>query len=203
MNWIDRLERKYSRFAIKNLTKYLIIGTAFVFIISLFDDFRYIEALLTLEPSLVMKGQIWRLVTFVFVPFVGSFWIIFVLYIFYVFGTALERYWGSFRFNLYYFIGVLAAIVAAFLGEFWGGKVTSEFLYMSIFLAFAYLNPNYELLLFFIIPVKVKYLAWFDVVFTVLSIIFRPETRITALLSFTSFVVFLERRFLMYTCFRV
>jgi len=58
-----------------------------------------------------------------------------------------------------------------FLGEFWGGKVTSEFLYMSIFLAFAYLNPNYELLLFFIIPVKVKYLAWFDVVFTVLSII--------------------------------
>jgi len=82
----------------------------------------------------------------------------------------------------------LAAIV--FLGEFWGGKVTSEFLYMSIFLAFAYLNPNYELLLFFIIPVKVKYLAWFDVVFTVLSIIFRPETRITALLSFTSFVVF-------------
>jgi len=111
----------------------LIIGTAFVFIISLFDDFRYIEALLTLEPSLVMKGQIWRLVTFVFVPFVGSFWIIFVLYIFYVFGTALERYWGSFRFNLYYFIGVLAAIVAGFLGEFWGGKVTSEFLYMSIF----------------------------------------------------------------------
>jgi len=102
LNWIDRLERKYSRFAIKNLTKYLIIGTAFVFIISLFDDFRYIEALLTLEPSLVMKGQIWRLVTFVFVPFVGSFWIIFVLYIFYVFGTALERYWGSFRFNLYY-----------------------------------------------------------------------------------------------------
>jgi len=190
LNWIDRLERKYSRFAIKNLTKYLIIGTAFVFIISLFDDFRYIEALLTLEPSLVMKGQIWRLVTFVFVPFVGSFWIIFVLYIFYVFGTALERYWGSFRFNLYYFIGVLAAIVAGFLGEFWGGKVTSEFLYMSIFLAFAYLNPNYELLLFFIIPVKVKYLAWFDVVFTVLSIIFRPETRITALLSFTSFVVF-------------
>lgn len=190
LNWIDKLERRYQRFAIKNLTKYLIIGTALVFILGIFDDFRFISSLLVLDPVLVMKGQIWRLITFVFVPFIGSFWIIFTLYIFYIFGNALESYWGSFRLNLYYLIGVLAAIVAAFLGGFLGGRVTSEFLYMSVFLAFAYLNPNFELLLFFIIPVKIKYLAWFSLVFTALSIIFRPESRITAVLSFANFIVF-------------
>ena len=189
MNWIDRLERKYQRFSVKNLTKYIVIGTAFVFILSLFKEFKSIDQILNLDSYLVLKGQIWRLITFIFVPPAIGFWIIPALYVFYVFGSSLERFWGSFRFNLYYLIGVLSAILAAFLG----GKVTSEFLTMSIFLAFAYLYPNYKLLFFFVLPLKVKYLAWFDIVLTVISIIFRPESRITAALSFASFFVFFGR----------
>ncbi|NLP13478.1 MAG: rhomboid family intramembrane serine protease [Clostridium sp.] len=189
MNWIDRLERKYQRFAVRNLTKYLIIGTAFVLILSLFKEFREIDQILYLNSSLVLKGQIWRLITFIFVPPFESIWVVFALYIFYVFGSSLEKFWGSFRFNLYYLIGVLSAILAAFLG----GKVTSEFLNMSIFLAFAYLYPNFKLLLFFILPVKVKYLAWFNIGFTVISIISRPESRITAVLSLANFFVFFGR----------
>lgn len=189
MNWIDRLERKYGRYAIKDLAKYLVIGTAFVFVLGLFGDFRYITSMLYLERSLVLQGQVWRLITFIFIPPIQGFWVVFALYLFYIFGSSLERFWGSFRFNLYYFIGILAAIVAAFLG----GTVTPEFLSMSIFLAFAYLYPNFKLLLFFILPVKIKYLAWFNLVFILFSIIFRPDARITALLSLTSFVVFFGR----------
>ena len=64
---------------------------------------------------------------------------------------------------------------------------------MSIFLAFAYLYPNYKLLVFFVLPLKVKYLAWFDIVLMVISIIFRPESRITAALSFASFFCVLRK----------
>lgn len=186
MNWIDRLERKYRRFAVRNLTKYLIIGTAFVFILSLFKKFGDINQILYLDSHLVLKGQIWRLITFVFVPPIESFWIVLALYVFYLFGSSLERLWGSFRFNLYYLLGVLSAILAAFLG----GKVTSEFLNMSIFLAFAYLYPNFKLLLFFIIPVKIKYLAWFNIGYLVLSMVLSPQSRITSVLSLVNFFVF-------------
>ncbi|NMB34079.1 MAG: rhomboid family intramembrane serine protease [Clostridium sp.] len=189
MNWIDKLEHKYKRFAISNLTKYLVIGTAFVFIINLFNGFRQLTQMMYLDPTLVLQGQIWRVITFIFIPPIDGIWIIPALYVFYIFGTALEKFWGDFRFNLYYLIGVLAAIAAVFLG----GEATSEFLNMSLFLAFAYLYPNREILLFFVLPIKVKYLGWFNIAFIVLSIILRPGARITALLSLLNFVIFFGR----------
>lgn len=190
MNWIDKLERKYGRYAIKNLVKYLVIGSAFVFALTYLSNSRFLIDLLQLDRSMVLKGQVWRLITFIFVPQTLGIFIIFVLYLFYVFGNALERFWGSFRFNLYYLIGIIAAIAAAFIS----GRGSAEFLNLSIFLAFAYLYPNYELLLFFILPVKVKYLAWFNIIFILFSVLFMPFShKVAAVLSFANFFVFFGR----------
>lgn len=190
LDWIDKLERKYKRYAIQGLIKYLVIGSVFVFVAMRLSGGSngFVVDKLNLNIESIKHGQIWRLVTFIFIPPTDSIFIIFVLYIFYIFGTALERYWGSFRLNLYYLIGMISAIVAAIISRQTG---SAQFLNLSIFLAFAYIYPNFELLLFFILPVKVKYLAWFNVFFTLFSIAFRPiNIKIAAIMSLLNFFIF-------------
>lgn len=116
---------------------------------------------LELNPDLVLRGEIWRLITFIFIPPNFDFlWIAFALYIFYLTGMGLESEWGTFKFNIYYLTGVVMTIIASFLTGARGA--TPFFINMSLFLAFAAIYPNYEFLLFFILPVKVKWLAWLD-----------------------------------------
>lgn len=187
MNWIYRLEKKYSRFAVRGLIKYIVIATAFIYVAENLIWELDIAGMLNLNRDRILHGQVWRLLTFIFVPQGNSIFVIFALYIFYVFGNSLENIWGSFRFNLYYFIGMLSAITAAFIT----GWASNVFLNLSIFLAFAYLYPDFTLLLFFFIPVKVKYLAWFNVFFVVLTVIFdNVENKVAAILSFLNFFVF-------------
>lgn len=190
LNWIDGLERKYKRFAIKGLIRYLVIGTAFVFAVMLLGgrNGEVVIEKLSLDISRIKNWEVWRLVTFIFIPPTKSIFIVFVLYLLYMFGNSLERYWGSFRLTLYYLIGMLSAIAAAIITK---GTGSSQFLNLSIFMAFAYLYPNFELLLFFILPVKVKYLAWLNVVFILFSIAFSSlGIKIAAVMSFMNFFVF-------------
>lgn len=188
MNWIEKLERKYRRFSIPGLVRYIVIASAILFALNEFSRSSRVFGLLVLDTSRVLSGEIWRLVSFIFVPpNVGIIAFIFMLYIFYIFGTSMEKYWGSFRLTLYYFIGMVSAIAAAFITGFG----TSEFIILSIFLAFAYINPDFKLLLFFIIPVKIKYLAWFELLYVAYSIVFSPfYMKIAAILSFVSFLMF-------------
>ena len=190
MNWIGRLERKHQRFSIPGLVRYIVIATAILFALNEFSQGRVYD-LLELDASKVFGGQVWRLVSFIFVPpalgDLGVIAIIFMLYIFYIFGTAMESYWGSFKLTFYYLIGMISAIVAAFIT----GYGTSEFIMLSIFLAFAYINPDFKLLLFFIIPMKIKYIAWFEILYVIYSVVFSPiYVKIAAILSFVSFIVF-------------
>lgn len=189
LNWIDRLERKYSRFAIKDIIKYIVIASAFIFVgLYLSESFyNFTYGMLTLNRGAILQGQIWRLITFIFVPPNNNIFIIFALYILYVFGKSLEGIWGSFKFNLYYLIGMLSTIIAAFIA----GSASTIYLNLSIFIAFAYLNPNFKLLLFFIIPVKVKYIAWFNIFFVILTMIFgQTSEKVAAIFSFSNFLVF-------------
>lgn len=154
--WLDRLEKKLGKYCIKNLMLYITTLNGIVFILSFFDTKGEFISKLVLVPSLVMKGEVWRLITFLFIPMdFNPLWILFSLYFYYMIGSSLEHEWGSFRFNLYYLIGVIGTIAGAFLG----GAGTSTFLNLSLIFAFAYLFPNYELMLFFFLPVKIKYLA--------------------------------------------
>ncbi len=191
MNWIDRLERKYKRFAVKGLIKYLVIGYAIVAVLAMLRPAAGLVGKLTLSIPDVLHGEVWRLITFIFVPpTFNPIFLFFALYMFYIFGNALEEYWGNFRLNLYYLIGILATILAGCIT----GSGHSEYLILSIFLAFAYLNPNYKILVFFILPVKIKYLALIDAIFILYSLVFDEISyKIAALLSLVSFMVFFGR----------
>ncbi|TCL54403.1 membrane associated rhomboid family serine protease [Hydrogenispora ethanolica] len=159
MNWLNTIERRLGRYAIRNLMYYVIVLNAVFYGLMFFDRTGSVIRLLELDPALILRGQVWRLISFIFIPpMVSPLWIIFTLYFYYLVGVNLEHEWGSFRFNLYYLIGMLATIVVAFLF----GGATGVYLNLSLFLAFAYLFPNYQIMLFFVLPVKIKYLAWLN-----------------------------------------
>ena len=175
MKWFQKLERKFGRYAIHDLMLYIVILNAVVFVLTLLVPQSELYAKFALDPAKVLEGEVWRLVTFLILPpSTSPIWIVFTLYFYYLVGSNLENQWGSFRFNLYYLIGVLSTIAAAFIGF---SPVTTEHLNLSLVLAFAYLFPNYELLLFFLLPVKMKYIAWFNWAFLAFSIVFGPLPR--------------------------
>ena len=170
MSLLNKLERTLGRFAIRDLMIYIIGINALVYFLTYAYPESNAISKLWLNPFLIMQGEVWRLFTFVFIPPAASFlWIIFILYFYYIVGTGLEREWGSFRFNIYYLTGIAGTVIAAFIT---GQGSTALYLNLSLFLAFAYIYPDFEILLFFVIPVKVKYLAWlnwFFIAFTVIT----------------------------------
>ncbi len=152
MKWLDKLERKYGRYAIRGLMKYIVAANLAVFLLitimpNLLGD-------LMLIPQLVMHGQIWRIFTFILIPpNFDAFWILFTLYFYYVIGESLEQAWGTFKFNMYYLLGVIIVIVVSLVF----GVIGSTFiLNTSLFLAYATLYPEREVLLFFVLPIKLK-----------------------------------------------
>lgn len=157
MSLLDKLERRFRPFAIPNVTLFLVIGQSIFFVIGLVQP-GIIEQMF-LVPELVLQGEIWRLVTFIFLPpRTNPIFAAFALYILYVMGTALETHWGEFRYNVYLLIAILLTIAVAWLVP--GSIGTNFYITVSIFLAFAYLYPDFEILLFFILPVKMKWLAY-------------------------------------------
>lgn len=155
LKWLNKLERKYGRYAISGLMKYIVAANLAVFLLEVINP--GLEANLMLIPQAVMAGQVWRLVTFILIPpATSAFWILFTLYFYYIIGMGLEQAWGSFKFNIYYLVGMIATIIVSLVG---GSPATGVFINLTLFLAFASIYPNHEVLLFFILPVKVKYLG--------------------------------------------
>lgn len=196
MTWIDRLQNRFHRFRIPHLMNYIVGGMAIVFIL----DFLLpvdLYGLLALNMAAVRQGQIWRLLTFIFLPPSSSLlWILFGLYFYWMIGNALEAQWGSFRFTLYYAIGILGGILAALVT----GYSVNTFLNLSLFLAFAAIYPDFQVLVFFLLPVKMKYLAILDLALYVWQFIVGSwSTRLTILLSLANILLFfggpLLRRF--------
>ncbi|MDU5110663.1 MAG: hypothetical protein E6248_09455 [Clostridium sp.] len=160
MNWLNKLERKIGRFYIQNLMLIIIAGTILVYGFTMITQDPTFMSKLILDPSKVMEGEVWRLITFIFVPSsLNTISFIFGLYFNYLAGTGLENEWGEFKFNFYYFVGMIATIIVSMIT---GISATGSYINMSLFLAFAIIYPNFQVLLFYIIPVKVKYLAIFD-----------------------------------------
>ncbi len=164
MDFLNGLERRFGRFALANLPLYLVAGQVLVLTFALLGR-PDVVGLVALLPAAVLEGQVWRLVTYLFVPPVGAgplsltgaVFLAFGWYMFWMMGSALEGYWGAFRFNLFLGLGWLLTVAAAFV--FPGHWATNAFLAGTVFLAFAHLNPDFELMLFFILPVKIKWLA--------------------------------------------
>jgi hypothetical protein len=170
MSWIDRLDARFGRFAVPHVTEFLILGQVLAFMANsspaeeggtpLLESIRF-------APDKVLQGEWWRLITFVFDPplsiviFAFFFW-----YLFYLMGTTLEAQWGTFRYNVFLLLGYVASVVMAFVAWFAAGVpgewANNGFLYGTVFLAFARLYPDFTLSIFFVLPVKIRWLALFQ-----------------------------------------
>lgn len=166
MKFLNRLERKFGRFAIHNLMNY-VVGLYLVgFVINSINPIFYMKWLM-LDFTKIGQGQIWRLVTFLIQPVNNESNIIFLffsVYLYYMIGNSLENAWGAFRFNLYFFSGVLFNILAGLIIYLIMGfsyPLSLDYINQAMFFAFAALYPDVPLLLFFILPIKIKYLGIF------------------------------------------
>ena len=188
-NWLNRLERKYGRFGIPNLTNILVGGQILVFAIELFIN-QTITAWLGMNRYFLLHGQLWRAITFVFVPFSGGSILSVVLGIYFTWfiGTALEREWGDFRYTVYLLSGMLGAVLACLLT---GVTADTYCLSLSLLLAFAMLYPEVQVLLFFVIPIRVRYFGIFAAILWVLSFLGAPlPQKLSLLLSMANVWLF-------------
>ncbi len=153
---LNSFQRKLEPFSVSHLTLYLVIAQTIVYLAELLgyaDIGQWI-----LVPELVKHGEYWRLATFVAIPPITQwYWFAFAIYFLYFAGTALESYWGAVRYNLFLLSGYVLTVGTAFFFPL--SPVSNFFIGQSIFLAFAYLNPDFEILIFFILPIRIKWLA--------------------------------------------
>lgn len=188
MHLLDTLERKFRRYAIPNMTIYIIAGQVLFFMFVLAG--RFIFERVVLIPELVMAGEWWRLITFLFIPpLTNPIFAFFAWYLFYLMGSALEGHWGAFRYNLFLLIGYLVTVAVSFLFPVY--PATNLFIGGSIFLAFAFLYPDFQLYILFIIPVKVKWLALLTWLGYAYELIFGTwQTRLLVLASISNYLLF-------------
>jgi len=150
---LARLERRLGRFAIPQLPAVLVAGTAIMFVILLFRP--EVVGRLTFDWEAIKRGEVWRLVTYFFFPSTLSpIWILFSLMFTWMVASSLEREWGTFRFNVFYAVGALATTAVAIVF----GAANNVWMNLSMFVAFATLFPDTQLMLM-IIPIRAKWLA--------------------------------------------
>lgn len=199
--WLNWLERKLYRFNIPPIMKYIVFAMGGVFVLDLmlsmttaYTTRLNLTAYLVLDISSVLQGQVWRLITWLFVPQQDNLlWMLLSLYFYYMIGTTLENRWGARRFLIYYVIGALANIAGAFIAHAITGYGygVNTYLYYSLFLAFAALYPDMQFMLFFFLPVKAKWLAAIDLLYFLLAIITGGASlRMAALASLVNVALF-------------
>ena len=170
MTVFDRLERALSRFAIPGLIRYVVALNALVFLlVHITPDYAQV---LALDRAAILRGEVWRLVSWIFLPETKDFfWILFYLMFTWWIGDLLEATGGTFRLNAYYVLGMLLCVGSALLFGASGGNL---FLNLSLFLAVATLAPNLEILLFLIFPVKIKWVALFSLLLPLSVLVVGP-----------------------------
>jgi len=175
MKLLNKLERRFGRYAIPNLMRYVVGLFIIGFVMSVFFPLIYWNFMM-LDFNMIARGQIWRLVTWIIPPYTGN--ILFYaigVYFYYIIGNTLERHWGAFRLNLYFFSGIILNILASFITFLITGQSISSLssfslICSSLFLAFAALYPDVTFYIYFIIPVKAKYMAIIEAAIYLFSI---------------------------------
>lgn len=194
---IDKLSRKLGRFAIQNLMSIIIGAMALVFLSDLMIQGTKgvsILSALIFDKAAIFSGEVWRVFTFIFLPpETRLIFIIFALYLYWLIGNSLEDNWGAFKFNLFYLCGIIGTIIAGLIT----GYATNSYINLSLFLAFAIVFPDFELNLFFLIPVKVKYFAIFYLVLIGYMIVVLPfYDKIAIIVSLANVALFFMRDFI-------
>lgn len=178
---LDKWEKKFGKYAINNLIVYLIGGYVIGYLLTFGQRFTGVPYLsyIQLEPSYILQGQVWRLVSWIIIPPDTSIiWALIMFMLYYQLGSALENSWGAFRFNVYIFGGMLFTIIGAFItyaiygpnipiGQF----ISTYYINLSIFLAFSTCYPDMQVMLYFIIPIKMKWMSIFYLVIVGYSVV--------------------------------
>ncbi|QIF00448.1 rhomboid family intramembrane serine protease [Roseimicrobium sp. ORNL1] len=184
-SFLNSLENRFGRFAIPGLVAILAIIQAAVWVMVLF--FPGFVDILVLHRALVDQGEVWRLITWIFIP--NSFsvlWLLFGVMLMLTFSSVLDHAWGAFKVNLYVFSGILFIILGHW---FFGSVPTGLFLYGSIFLAFCVIVPDYEISLYLIMPIKVKYLGLITGGISLLTFIGQPDSRSSIFFAHLNFLL--------------
>ena len=173
--WIELFCRKHPYFGIPNLMKYITIANAVLWLLNAVNS--RILPYMVFSPYWILRGQVWRLISFIFIPPSTGILAFIAFYFYYFLGSTLEQQWGTARFNLYFFSGVVLTILFGFLIYWITGvsvSLTAYYLFLSMFFSFAVLFPDMQVLLFFVIPVKMKWLAILDALFFLYGIFTTP-----------------------------
>ncbi|MEP7070849.1 MAG: hypothetical protein ABI839_00545 [Verrucomicrobiota bacterium] len=196
MTWLDKLERRLGFIAIPGLLRYVAAFSALSFLLYKFEP-RYL-GLIDLNPEAVRHGQIWRLLTYIFIPQLGgllpapdwfnaAFYVLFLIWV----GDRLEEAWGAFRLTLYFLIGMIGTTIAAFV---FGAGFSNGILISSIFFAFARFYPDLIIYFAYILPVRVKWLAWGYAAILFFQFLFAPMAfRAALLVAFANYLLFFGR----------
>jgi hypothetical protein len=191
MSLLSTLDRRFGHLGIPRVTLYIVLGQAFFYV----AQFARPDVIprIQLIPDRVLAGEWWRLLTFIVSPpMTNPIFAFFGLYLFWLMGSALEQQWGAFRYNVYLLIAYVATIATAFF--FPSFPATNTYVETTVFLAFATLFPNFEILLFFILPVKVKWLGLLTGLFFAYSAVTGPwPVRAAILAGVSNYLLFFAR----------
>lgn len=203
---IDKMEKKFGKFAIPNLMNYLIAGYIIGYVMEFGSQYTNVNLvqMLTLEPAMILSGQIWRIVSWILIPPPQNIVFAIIMLIFYwQIGRDLEQTMGSFRFNLYVFGGIIFTIIGAFIyyGMYTaihgagvigiGNYFTMDYINLGLFLAFAVFYPDVPVLFWFVIPIKMKYLSIIYGIMMVIEFVMADWGGRTAIISsLLNFLIF-------------
>ena len=173
---MKNIRRDFNRFCyrhrdkgIPNLMLFVCLGIAAVYLINQMDPSRTLYYWLSFDRSLILRGQVWRLFSYIFLDSGSTvFWTAIMLIFYYTLGQGIENVWGTLRLNLFYFTGILIMDVYCLI---FGGNASAYYLHLSLFLAYATLFPDAQFMILFVIPVKSWVLALIDLVMILLGVI--------------------------------
>jgi hypothetical protein len=187
MTWLDKLERRLGFLGIPGLPRILVGFAALVFVLALL--LPGFTSMLMLDPEKIRHGEVWRLVTYIFIPQTMSpLWVIFALWFLWWVGEGTERAMGAFQFTLYFVIGMIGTTIAAF---FFGSNFSNAMLMSSLFFAFARFYPEEMIYVFFILPVRIKWLAWIYAAFLILGFFTGSNSyRVALVAAFANYLIF-------------
>jgi len=205
MKFLDSMEKRFGFIAVPNVVLTLIVAQLFIYAAILIGRVDYNSIILV--PKMVLAGEWWRLASFLIAPpfvpatlFQGLF-LAFFWYILHMMSQNLEAAWGVFRFNFFLLTCIVFALIGAFIGQLISPSATifvaPRFIYFTMFFAFATLNPNIQFLIFFVIPMKVKWLAWIILAVGVFTFLAMPTIghRIAFVAPYICYLLFFKDTF--------
>lgn len=176
---MKNLRRRFNRFCIEhrskgipNLMMYISLGCALVYLMTQFTQSTLLYSLLVFDRQAILQGQVWRLFTYPLTFYNSNLLLMAVaLFCYYSIGRAMEHIWGTLRFTLFYFCGIVMMDIWCML---FGGRADVTYLNLSLFLSYATMFPDAQFLLFFIIPIKAWIFALFDLLLVIYGLFVYP-----------------------------